>query len=305
MQYNFEDAPAVRKKTPLKISISGVSGSGKTYSSLLLARGLSSSWDKIGVIDTEANSSALYAQISLDHLPDGSTFRTLKGGLQPPYEPEKFIAAMNHFVRQGMETIIIDSASKEWDGKGGILEMSDSGNFRSWAEITPKHTAFLEAIVNCPVHLITTLRSKADYTMEQDQSSKRTKVKKLGTKAVQRDGFEYEVTLGFNIHQNNHVTCEKDRTKLFHRCNPFVITPDHGKQLLDWSNSGFVDPEIVYTATGPEKDVLFRLMRKLRLSDMDDMRAVEAKIRELKPPMKRFEELATEIINRFIQEKNQ
>ena len=53
---------AERKRAKLRIGISAPSGGGKTYSALLLARGLADSWDKIAVIDTENRSASLYSQ---------------------------------------------------------------------------------------------------------------------------------------------------------------------------------------------------------------------------------------------------
>ena len=68
---------ATRKKVKLRLGLSAVSGGGKTYSALLLAKGLVGSWEKIAVIDTENNSASLYS-----HLGD---FNTIE--LAAPYTP--------------------------------------------------------------------------------------------------------------------------------------------------------------------------------------------------------------------------
>ena len=52
---------AERKQAKIKLALQGPSGSGKTFSSLLLASGLTDSWEKIAVIDTENTSADLYA----------------------------------------------------------------------------------------------------------------------------------------------------------------------------------------------------------------------------------------------------
>jgi CO dehydrogenase nickel-insertion accessory protein CooC1 len=54
---------AQRKKARIKMAIQGPSGSGKSYSSLLLAQGLSGDLSKVCVIDTENNSADLYAHL--------------------------------------------------------------------------------------------------------------------------------------------------------------------------------------------------------------------------------------------------
>tara|TARA_B110000091_G_C13464595_1_gene329559 strand:- start:60 stop:278 length:219 start_codon:yes stop_codon:yes gene_type:complete len=53
-----------RKKTKIKLAIQGSAGSGKTYSGLLLAKGLvKGQFSKVAVIDTENNSADLYAHL--------------------------------------------------------------------------------------------------------------------------------------------------------------------------------------------------------------------------------------------------
>ncbi len=42
-----------RSQAKIRIALQGASGSGKTYSSLLLVHGLCQDWSKIAVIDTE------------------------------------------------------------------------------------------------------------------------------------------------------------------------------------------------------------------------------------------------------------
>ena len=44
---------AKRQQVKLRLNLSAPSGAGKTYSALLLAKGLVGSWDKIAVIDTK------------------------------------------------------------------------------------------------------------------------------------------------------------------------------------------------------------------------------------------------------------
>jgi hypothetical protein len=51
---------AQRKTAKIKMGLMGCSGSGKTYSALLLAFGLCNDWNKVAVIDTENHSADLY-----------------------------------------------------------------------------------------------------------------------------------------------------------------------------------------------------------------------------------------------------
>lgn len=231
----FELRVASRKKAKLRIGLSAPSGAGKTYSALLIAKGMAKSWDKVALIDTENGSGELYSHLG------GYNVITLEA----PYTPERYIEAISACERAGMEVIVIDSISHEWDGKGGILEANQKladakfkGNtWAAWSESTPRHQKLIEAITTSPIHIITTSRNKVDSIMTDDK-----KVKKVGTKEIQREGFEYELTLNFNIDRDTHMAmASKDRTELFENADPFMITEETGEKLLAWAESGEED----------------------------------------------------------------
>ena len=227
---------ATRKKTKLRLNLSAPSGAGKTYSALLMAKGLVGDWDKIAVIDTENGSASLY-----EHL---GAFNTIE--LTPPFSPERYIQAIKACVDGGMECIIIDSSSHEWSGPGGCLEINDAlaasrfkGNtWAAWSETNPRHDAFLSAVLHCPVHVITCTRSKTETIQEGG------KVKKIGMKDVQREGWEYELTISLGIDRDTHkAIASKDRTELFEGKDPFVITEETGLAIRTWCETG-VDKEL-------------------------------------------------------------
>ncbi|MDX9848842.1 MAG: AAA family ATPase [Tenuifilaceae bacterium] len=228
---------ATRKQVKLKVGFSGASGFGKTYSALLMAYGVTGDWSKIAVIDTENGSADLYANLG--------EYNTLT--LAPPFSPERYIEAINQCEAAGIELIIIDSITHEWEGEGGCLDIQEKlgGRYQDWAKVTPRHKAFINAILQSPCHVFTTVRRKQDYEMNKDDKG-RTTVQKVGTKEVTREGFEYEITLNFEFVNDNHmVKASKDRTGLFMNKPEFVISPETGKQLMQWANDG-VD-EVKYT----------------------------------------------------------
>lgn len=221
---------ATRAKAKIRLGLSAVSGGGKTYSALLIAHGLCGNWDKVAVIDTENNSAHLYA-----HLGD---FNVLQ--LDAPYAPERYIEAIKACENAGMEVIIIDSITHEWDGKGGIIEISNSmtGNsFTNWAKLTPRHQAFIDAILSSKCHIITTVRRKQDYEMTKDKDGK-VKVEKAGLKEVTREGFEYELTVNLELDVKHNATASKDRTGLFIDKPAFVPSEETGKLIRQWCESG-------------------------------------------------------------------
>jgi hypothetical protein len=214
----------------LRIGLSGPSGYGKTYSALLLAFGITNDWSKIAVIDTENNSASLYS-----HLGEYNVL-----SLGEPYTPHRYIEAIKTCENADMEVIIIDSISHEWSGKGGCLEMHDKlgGRFQDWAKITPYHNSFVDGILQSKCHVITSTRRKVDYSLDRDMSGK-TKVMKLGTKEITREGFEYELTVNFELINDNHlVKASKDRTGLFMDKPEFVINQATGKKLKAWCVEG-------------------------------------------------------------------
>jgi len=228
---------AQRNQVKLRLGLSGASGFGKSYSALLLANGITNDWSKIAIIDTENNSASLYAHLG--------EFNVLP--LDEPYSPERYIEAIKTCEKASMEVVIIDSITHEWQGKGGCLQIHEKlgGTFQMWAKVTPRHQAFIDAILQSKCHIITTVRKKVDYSMDKDANG-RTKVVKLGLKDITREGFEYEVTTNFEIINENHlVQVSKDRTNLFSGKPEFIISKGTGKILKDWCNSGKVVIDIL------------------------------------------------------------
>src|SRR5690554_3704351 len=219
-----------REQVKLRLGISGASGFGKTKSALLLAYGMTNDWSKIAVIDTENNSSSLYSDLGNYNVLD----------LQAPYSPERYIQAIEVCEKSGISVIILDSVSHEWQGTGGCLQIHEQlgGRFQDWASVKPRHQAFIDKILRSPCHIITTTRRKIDYSLDVGNNGK-TKVVKHGTKEITSDGFEYELTINFELINENHmVKASKDRTSLFSNKTEFVITSEVGKMVLDWCNSG-------------------------------------------------------------------
>ena len=220
---------AARNKCKIKMALQGASGSGKTYSSLLLANGLTNDWSKIVVIDTENGSADLYA-----HLGGYNVLR-----LEKPFTPEKYQEAIETCEKAGMAVIIIDSISHEWDGAGGILETHGNmmGNsFTNWNKVTPRHKAFVQKILQSSCHVIATIRSKQDYVLSEKNG--KYVPEKVGLKGVTREGMDYEFTIMLDLDIKHNATASKDRTGLFMDKPPFIISQGTGKRILKWCSAG-------------------------------------------------------------------
>lgn len=162
--------------------------------------------------------------------------------LTPPFTPERYIEALNAGAAAGFECIILDSSSHEWNGLGGCIDLNEKlaqskykGNtWSAWNEVTPRHDRFVQTLLQSPCHIITCTRSKMETVMTDDK-----KVKKLGMKDIQRDGWEYELTVSLNIDRDTHTAiASKDRTELFEGKEPFIITEQTGKLIKAWCEAG-------------------------------------------------------------------
>lgn len=240
MTNQFTLRKAERKQAKIRIGLFGPSGSGKTMSALKLARGLAN-WDKIAVIDTENRSADLYS-----HLGDYNVMN-----IEAPFTPERYIEAIKACEQSGVEVIIVDSITHEWAGIGGILELVDDlgktfkNSMQVWAKLTPRHNKFISSILESPCHMICCGRSKQDYVMNQvEKNGKIINVpEKVGLKVVTREGFDYEMTISFDIGINHYATISKDRAGLFMGKPDFIINEETGKTIAEWNKSGKVDPD--------------------------------------------------------------
>jgi hypothetical protein len=220
---------ANRKKSKIRLALQGPSGAGKTYSALLVAFGLCNDWSRIAVVDTESNSADLYSHLG--------SFNVLN--LSEPFTPEKYIEAIKLCENSGCEVIIIDSISHEWEGLGGILDSHSkiAGNsFVNWAKVTPRHNAFIQAMLQSSCHVLATIRTKHDYVISQKDG--KAVPEKIGLKAIQRDNVEFEFTVVFDLDMKNNASATKDRSRLFFGKPEQKLSAETGKQILVWCNEG-------------------------------------------------------------------
>ena len=219
---------AERKKAKLRLGISGISGSGKTWSALEIAKGMGG---KIGMIDTEAGRGELY----------GNNFDYDIIRLDAPYSPDRYIEAIKAFEKAGYDILIIDSLSHAWVGEGGVLSIVDragADKFGSgWKTATPMQNHLVDTIINSKMHIIATLRVKSEYVVEVNSKGKNAP-RKVGMAPVQRDGLEYEFTVFMDMNNDGniaHVT--KDNTNMYNQ-QYLKPSPDMGAKLMEWLNTG-------------------------------------------------------------------
>ena len=218
---------AKKEKIWTKVLLGGSSGSGKTYSALRLATGLArKSGSGVAAIDTEAGRIRYYA----------NEFDFSDMQLTEPFTPEKYIEAIDLAVDSGFKVLIIDSISHEWNYCVDVHDKMPGNSWTNWSKITPRHDAFMEKILQAPIHIIATVRGKDEYVLEE-KNGKQTP-KKVGLGFKQRDGVEYNYTATFNIMQDTHIAeATKDNTHIFEGRYE-VLTEKDGERLYAWANTG-------------------------------------------------------------------
>jgi len=217
---------AKRKKQPIKMAYQGPSGSGKTYSSLLTAYGLCNDWSKIAVLDTQHRSSELYAYLRNYSIVD----------ISDAYEPEKYIDSILGCEKAGFKVVIIDSFSDEWEYLLDFLSTLSGSSYSGWNKILPRHSNLLQFILNSSCHIICTVRTKQDYVIADKNGEKVPE--KVGLKAIQKDAYETDFPLVFDLDMKHHALVNKDATGLFEAGLVHTISKATGQTLLKWVNSG-------------------------------------------------------------------
>ena len=261
------------KKTQLAVKVlcSGSSGSGKTYTALRLATGITNQEPngKIVLINTEGNRGELYA----------GDFKYDIIDLEEPFTPESYIEAIQFAINQGATVVIIDSLSHEWSFLNELVNNMPGTSFQNWCKVKPRHRKLTDYIAGVGTHIIATGRGKDEYVMEVNDKGKQTP-KKVGVGVQQEKDTEYEYMVTFNIIQDTHVAnVMKDNTHLFEGRYE-ILTEKDGEALYKWATSGEKAPE----RPEPLQQQVIALAKELGGSANPDVKnAVESNIECARP----------------------
>lgn len=201
MNRTFEIKPAERESAPLLAAITGMSGMGKTYSALLLARGVAGPDGNIVLIDTEGRRGKWYADD-----PEIGGYNHME--FNPPYDPDSFISAINAAIGAGADVVIIDSISHVWEGEGGVLSFAEAEEARmannprrnqsKWVKPKIAHGRLMSTIRSCQTHLIMCVREKSIIDVDQYDDVKKQKGKEIFIPVCERN-FMYDMTLALRV----------------------------------------------------------------------------------------------------------
>lgn len=170
----FTIRAATRQTVKVLAGFYGKSGSGKTMSALLFARGLVGPSGRITMIDTENGRGSLFADI----IPGGYSVLDLDA----PFSPDRYAEAIEA-AEAVSDAVVVDSITHEWAGEGGVLDMQEQELDRmagdNWGKreackmaawIKPKmsHKRMVQRLLRAKCHLVCCLRGEEKTKMVKE-----------------------------------------------------------------------------------------------------------------------------------------
>ena len=205
-------------KAALKIGLYGPAGSGKTFSSLLIAEGLARNAGKrVAFCDTEQGTAFYALEVSARRVhPQAFDFDVLH-----TKSITEVLAAIRNLDPAQYGVIVIDSISHLWDScknafngkptrQGGIP-------LHAWGSVKRPYKELLHLLLSTPIHVLICGRQAVDYGA--DETSGELKNQGFRMRAEGETGYEPDVLLRLESHKAGpkqpavtlaHV--EKDRT---------------------------------------------------------------------------------------------
>lgn len=232
---SFEIKPATRQGVKPLVGIYSESGCGKTYSSLMLARGLVGPSGKIAMLDTESGRGSLYADV----IPGG--YDVLE--LREPFSPSRYIEAIQAIESSGAGVGIIDSASHEWEGLEGVLDMAGKieektgkPGLHCWRLPKMEHAKFMLKLLQSPLPWIVCLRAKFKSRQIKNEQGKTQIIKDDYTSPQQAEDFIFEMTVHGEVMPDHAFRLTKCSHPDLKTCFPTSgpISIQHGEALARW-----------------------------------------------------------------------
>lgn len=185
----FIPVTQINEPLTLSIGLSGGSGTGKTYTALLMARGIAEvvtgdANAPIGYVDTE-NRRALHYKQAFPQMHHFDFTATDESGAVVGFPPERWVEVIDAAEAADLPVLILDSFSHAWEGVGGVLDMHattldrltrgddskrDARSQLAWAEVKPRYRRLIDRIVRAKTNIIICTRAKP---VMQDFKTKR------------------------------------------------------------------------------------------------------------------------------------
>ncbi len=238
---------AKRSSAKPLVGLYSASGCGKTLSALYLARGFVGPNGKIGMIDTEAGRGEAFA----DMIPGSYTVEPIADNFGPKVYEQKIKMA----EKDGVDALIIDSASHEWEGAGGVLSMAEDNRKKGitarqvWTQPKVDHNRhFILPLMQTPISIVIVCMRGKFPLIESGEKDKRGNPKLIKSEVpvpIQSDQILFEMFIHGWIDEDHcfrgtkytrpdlrDVIIDKQR-----------ISIETGQALAAWSAGGKVEPK--------------------------------------------------------------
>ena len=190
---------ATKTQSRLRCGIMGPSNSGKTWQALTLANALG----KTAVIDTENGSASKYADLF------GFDVINLTN-----HHPDEYAKMLDAAASAGYDSVVVDSLTHAWDATQRLVDdevIRTRGNsFQIWGKVGQVYNRLMQKIIQCPIHVVATMRSKTEYVLEENDRGKKVP-RKVGLAPQVRQGAEYEFDVVLECDHENNVWATKSR----------------------------------------------------------------------------------------------
>lgn len=251
--------PATRQGFKPLIGLYAESGCGKTMSSLLLARGLVGN-GKVILADTESGRGSLYADV----IPGG--YQTFQ--ISAPFAPRVFTDAVDFAEKQKADVLVIDSASHEWEGIGGVLDWATTNESKGmkgrlvWKEPKMEHEKFVQRLAQSAIPIIVCMRAKHLLKEGKDDQGRKTMTKDPDATPKQAEDFIFGMTAHAEILPDHSLRMTKISHPTLGLCFPGPkdgpITIAHGEKLAKWCAKAELTPKPAPAAKPAEPGTLSR-----------------------------------------------
>lgn len=237
-----------RANARLVVGLASVSGDGKTYTAIQLGYGLANyDANKLGLLDTENRRGSLYDDC-LEKATRPTKERFWIADLHPPFTPARYTQAIHEFEQAGVEVLIIDSVTHEWEGIGGCNDIANAGNPKvpNWNKAKDEHKRFVNFLLQCDMHIIVCVRAREKVKL--DRAGGKLEFVDQGLQPVQEKNFMFEMTSSLMLfdqgRRQEHLKVPDMLVNILGRREGY-ITADDGKALRDWNDGGLkLDPVV-------------------------------------------------------------
>lgn len=282
MSFTFKKA--IRENAGLLIGLAGGTGSGKTYTAMRLAAGISGD-RSFAVIDTEAGRALHYAdKFSFDH-----------GDLKPPFTPQAYAEAILAADMAGYPAIVVDSMTHEWAGEGGVLEMHEDELERmagddyakrervkmaAWIRPKMDHKKMVQRLLQVRAHLILCFRAEEKVEMIKGADNKMQIVPKVsltginGWMPVCEKNLPFELTASFLLTADAPGMPKPIKLQEQHKVMfplEHTISEESGKKVSSWASGA-------KTSTGIPAAELEAMTKTMDVKSLDELKTAFARV---------------------------